>query len=80
MKLASNPIDLRVATESELKTALTLVTPADKKQNTAGYSFYMSEPKQVLVSETAFPGYLSFYSAIVNADGELESAGWLGKL
>ena len=78
MKIAENPIQLRLATEAEKQTAESMIVPVAERQNTGGYSFYMERPGHVLVSETAFVGLLSFYSAIENENGELESCGWIG--
>ncbi len=80
MKIANNPIGLRIATNDEKETAESMLVPANERQNTNGYSFYMGSPVYVLVSETAFPGELSFYSGIENKNGEIDSCGWIGKL
>lgn len=75
MKIASNPIGLRLTTDSEKQTALSMIVAP---HNAGGFSPSMGIPTHVLVSETAFPGTLSFYAAIINGAGELESAGWIG--
>jgi len=77
MIVGRNPINLREATVSERELALSMLPK--QKHNIRGYSpGYGPAPEYVLVSETAFEGHLSFYTAI-NLDGELVSTGWIGK-
>ena len=79
VNIATNPIDLRIATDSERNDAIArFITPKEERQNTGGYSIYMDAPIYALVSETAFPGRIAIYAGCVNSDGELDSAGWMG--
>lgn len=77
MKIASNPIDLRIASESEKKLAETLIDEGNER--VLGLA-KIENPEHILVSETAFSGHLSFYMGFENENGEIESCGWIGKL
>ena len=66
MKIATNPIELQMANESEITSAKGICKDL-------GSAF-------VLVSYSAFPGFVSFYKGLENESGEIESVGWIGKL
>lgn len=78
-KIANNTLSLRIATTYEREIAKSMITPTNERQNTRGYSFYMNYPKYVLVSDVASPEAISFFAAVENNNGELESCGWIGK-
>lgn len=70
MNITENPINFRVASESEKAEAVSIVESGSRG----------IIPEIVLVSETAFPGQMSYYRGVVNEDGVVESGGWIGKL
>ena len=80
MKIVDNEIDLRLATADEEILGRSLIVPPEERHNTGGYSVYFEQPDYVMVSDSAFPGYLSLYGATLNDAGELYSTGWLGKV
>ena len=63
-KIMENPINLREATAFE--------------HNDANFICDNHPADIVLVSETAFPGKISYYRGIKRDNGSLDSAGWIG--